>query len=302
MKQFFKKCARKVDPKKTFKSWVFTINNYDDDDLQILEGLCDNNEVSKMTVGIEQGEKGTIHLQGAVTFRKAKRFAAMKKIHGTAHWEVMICIKGDQAFEYCRKDGEVVIEWDNKEQGKRNDLDLVQEAILEKKSKKYLWEHHWGSMVRYHRGIETGMRVLMQDVKQSNYKLEDFPRTWREYDKKKSWIYWGESGIGKTQFALAQFKAPLKVRDMDDLGDLDPDMHDGIVFDDVDFRHWPRTSQIHILDYERTSVRIRYKTVTIPKGFPRVFTTNEPGGRIFKDEVAINRRFESIELRDFPKG
>lgn len=84
-----------------------------------------------------------------------------------------------------------------------------------------------------------------------------------------------ESDLGKTQLAKAKFRRPLVVRYIDKLKKLDLGHHDGIVFDDMSFSHWPRESVLSLFDMEEDAdVNVKNSMVTIPAGFPRIFTTN----------------------------
>jgi len=74
----------------------------------------------------EIGDSGTPHLQGAITFRKAMRGSTVKALCDKIHWGVMLCNARDgKAFQYCRKDGKMVIDYKDPKQGKRNDLGEV---------------------------------------------------------------------------------------------------------------------------------------------------------------------------------
>jgi hypothetical protein len=69
----------------------------------------------------EVGESGTPHLQGRVTFKRAYRFAALKKLAAHFHWEAT---KAAQDTNYLRKVGNTFVRDDpvRKSQGTRNDL------------------------------------------------------------------------------------------------------------------------------------------------------------------------------------
>lgn len=132
----------------------------------------------------------------------------------------------------------------------------------------------------------------------------------------------GESGTGKTQFAKTLFENPLLVRHMDKLKQFDEWTHDGIIFDDMNFEHYPRSSCIHLVDIEEDAdVNVKCSMVTIPAGTPRVFTTNLPvdqpklvndynangyhmggthGDTLFptKNNTAIKRRLEVVLCND----
>lgn len=56
-----------------------------------------------MLQGEKGAEGGTPHLQGFCIMEKNQRLSAMKKIHPTAHWEIM---KGsiEDSEKYCTKE------------------------------------------------------------------------------------------------------------------------------------------------------------------------------------------------------
>jgi len=87
--------------------WVFTVNNYTDDDVAAVAAL---EPLSKWLIyGKEVGEGNTPHLQGAVVLAKPKTLASLKKLLPRAHLEKM---RGTPAESraYCSKDGDVS-EW-----------------------------------------------------------------------------------------------------------------------------------------------------------------------------------------------
>ena len=122
----YQKC-NKVDMD-TGRSWCFTLNNYTEEDIEAIKSWT---EVARIVVGKETGDKGTPHLQGAVTFRLMRRLSALKKLNNKIHWERMMAKKdhGEAAFEYCRKDGDVCIDIDTRVgQGARTDIAKAYEA------------------------------------------------------------------------------------------------------------------------------------------------------------------------------
>lgn len=97
---------------------------------------------------------------------------------------------------------------------------------------------------------------------------------------------WGRSQTGKTQWALSQFRNPLLVSDIEDLRQFNATRHDGIVFDDMSFAHWPRTSCIHLLDWDMDrTIHMRYKNPKIPKHTRKIFTSNLPWQQVFPEDV-----------------
>lgn len=272
------------------KTWDFTINNYTNDDIEGLKRW--GPEVSRLVVAREVGDCGTPHLQCRVTFKRTYRFAALKKLIPRAHIETT---KAAQDSLYCMKlDSDVVIDVDNRKQGARSDLAEAIESAKNGATEQELWKNHSVAMVRYHNGILTMARKLNPPTVKSSFALADFPWT-PISDWTKSHIVWGPAGVGKTQWALAHFSNPLFVTHKDDLKQLSPD-HDGIVFDDMDFRHWPRTAQIHIVDQEQPrSIDVKHGVAVIPSHTKKIFTTNQTSGFIF--ELCCDRLDPAIERR-----
>lgn len=91
----------------------------------------------------------------------------------------------------------------------------------------------------------------------------------------KALVLRGPPNGGKTQYAKTFFKKPLLVRHPDKLKSFDENVHDGIIFDDQSYGHWPRESVIHLMDVEEEAdINVKNSMVTIPAGTPRIFTTN----------------------------
>jgi len=101
--------------------WVFTLNNYTED--EALKELPES--AIYLVYGKEVGASGTPHLQGFVIFSVRKRLRTVRQIIGTrAHCEPA---KGtnQQARDYCCKDG-IITELGtcpSSGQGRRSDLD-----------------------------------------------------------------------------------------------------------------------------------------------------------------------------------
>lgn len=84
------------------RDYCFTLNNYTQEHIQLLEEL----DCAYVVYGKEVGESGTPHLQGYVRFPTPRTVSSViKKIKG-AHIEIK---KGtfEQAIAYCKKDGDV---------------------------------------------------------------------------------------------------------------------------------------------------------------------------------------------------
>lgn len=111
------------------------------------------------------------------------------------------------------------------------------------------------------------------------------------------WLH-GPTGTGKTEFAKSLFENPLFVTHRDMLKELSSN-HDGIIFDDMNFsdpKKWTREEQIHITDLKNDrQIDVKYSMAKIPKGTPRIFTSNKP---IFSNDPAIIRRIRYISVKE----
>lgn len=275
------------------RHWCFTWNNPP-------SGTMDWSEHKTVRYAVyqkEEGENGTPHFQGYVEFTRPTRLGALKKILPQAHWEPRRGTR-EEARNYCmkedsRKDGPWEYGQFETSQGKRNDLEEVQEKIKSGATMKRIADEHFGSWCRYNKAFKTYKEMCVTDTPQ--FKLEDFNGP--TLDLRKPCILNGGTGLGKTQFAKAHFKNPLLVSHIDDLQTLDED-HDGIVFDDISFSHWPATAVIHLVDIEeRRSIHNRYTNSSIPKGMRRIFTYNGPIEEWLIPPTANEQQIQAINRR-----
>lgn len=257
----------------------------------------------------EVGENGTPHFQGYVELNEPQRFTWLKKIPGLedAHFEKRHGTR-EQARNYCmKKDDPTFIDgpyefgkWESGGQGSRNDIPEILSQIKSGSTMLEIAEEHSSAWVQYRNSFDAYARLVEPDTK-PRYSLSDFVQPPVVLDR--PILIYGPSGIGKTQFALAHFKNPLLVKEIDDLKRLTK-KHDGIVFDDMSFKHWPAESVIHLLDYEsRSSIHCRNTNAYIPEGMNRIFTHNESNifdaqNMTMSQAAAINRRYTKYQYFD----
>lgn len=187
------------------KHWVFTLNNYTDDDVERLGRLWigggadseiergpgnqlrrsgESAECSYIVFGEETGESGTDHLQGYACFTSRKTLAQAKRLLGSrCHLEVM---RGtpDQAAEYCKKD-DSYHEFGTVPSGtgSRSDLAELVAAIRDGRNLESIEDEWPGHSLRY--GSAIRRRIFERDA----------PRS----DKPRVIVYWGATGTGKTR-------------------------------------------------------------------------------------------------------
>lgn len=281
------------------KRWTFTLNNYTLPECELIQTPQDS--IGYLIVGREVGEEGTPHLQGYVEFSSKRTLQSAKNILGSQRLHMQLS-RGtmQQNKDYCSKDGDILCEYgEPMRQGQRNDLNAVIEMIQDGDSIPEIWRTFPSQMIRYERGIRSAYQQLSPNVQVAppNFALNAFG--WdTNFDWGRTHILWGDAGIGKTEFARALLPTALFVTHLDDLGNFDASLHEGIIFDDMDFKHLPRTSQIHLVDQSMPrSIHCRYRTATIPPNTKKIFLTNESGGNIFLlTDAAIRRRIHITEL------
>lgn len=159
------------------KTWMYTINNYTDDDISRLKTL----DVPCHRCCKEIGDSGTPHLQGVITFARGYRLTGLKKLFPTAHWEPA---KSKDPQNYCIK-GEIIIDTKNTNQGERTDLrkaiDTATEDGIVAMARK-----HPEEFVKYHKGIKELLFTLSE------------PDPWTDMT---IIILWGAPGSGKSKLA-----------------------------------------------------------------------------------------------------
>lgn len=83
--------------------WVFTVNDFSEDDVEWFHGSNGSGVWTKLVFQIEKGETGNVHLQGVMRFKKKIRKPTKVVPVKGAHWEKM---KGttEQAIRYASKE------------------------------------------------------------------------------------------------------------------------------------------------------------------------------------------------------
>lgn len=86
------------------RNWCYTVNNYSDDDIDLLTALAD--KCTYLIFGKEVGEQGTPHLQGYLHYKHPQQFDRVKKdLPAGCHIEPMIKYSTpEKAAAYCKKE------------------------------------------------------------------------------------------------------------------------------------------------------------------------------------------------------
>lgn len=202
---------------------------------------------------------------------------------------------------YCKKDGDYVV-WPQEEEneseisvslsslaGTMNELEFFEYCAKKKISfqyAKFFWDkcHDFVSIEEDTR-IDGNMTSCLRTF------------CWNS-DIMKTIVLIGPSGCGKTTWAKLNVPKPaLFCSHIDQLKLFRPSYHVSIIFDDVSFCHYPRESQIHIVDFENPrAIHCRHTTATIPAGVFKCFTANfDP---LTLGDPAIRRRVKVYKIRE----
>lgn len=117
----------------------------------------------------------------------------------------------------------------------------------------------------------------------------------------KALVLYGISGSGKSAFANAHFKNPKEIFQIDDLKDFNSNHHDGIVFQDMSFKHTNFSQILNVVQTTSDStVHCRHTNAHIPRGTKRIFTYNEDdlfdAPMSSEQARAIKRRINFLEV------
>lgn len=271
------------------KSFVFTINNYTDSDVEDVQRIQDI--TNTLYASYEEGQNGTPHIQGFVTFKKAKRLGAVSKLLPRAHLESAKGGKADN-FNYIIRgqnvDGspklhsEVFINHDIGSQGARTDLLAVLDTARAGGIKRVA-EEHPAEFIRYHRGVREYLATIQP------------PRT---EPPRVFWLH-GSTGIGKTKFVFDQARMPDLVFN----ATLAPKWWDGldshhtwVLIDEFDKRkEFDHHQLLTILD--RYNLRVEVKGGTANFNVPNiVLTSSVHPANLFPSDIydQVLRRLTNI--------
>lgn len=151
------------------------------------------------------------------------------------------------------------------------------------------------------RDSEAGKtKIFKHKFDSSTFKVL-LPNTWT------SLFIWGASNLGKTKWACAQFKNPLLVKPFDSIGCVeamkkyDANVHDGIVFDEVNLNFLTREQALALVDFDDDFVlNVRYTAIEMDAGVRKLFISNFPKARVFPSDHtgAIDRRIKVYHVTE----
>lgn len=281
------------------KCWCYTKFNYTTTEI-LEDSVCQyriqGKEICPTT--------GTPHLQCYVHFNDEIRFTALQRKYPGINW-TKAKGNGYQNFIYCSKDGDFIELGQRPKEPKKKAtqddafIEALQADTLEK-GLGIIREKRARDYCLHGETIERNLKRARGPSYVQKYTADQF--TIPLQGLAKTTLICGPSNFGKTHYACAHFKHPLICSHIDNLKQLTPD-HDGIIFDDMSFKHYPPESVIHLLDKEfARTINVRYGTTSIPANTKKIFTHNSDNPFYDCDKIeetqrdAIERRFTRVNI------
>lgn len=175
---------------KRCRAYCFTINNYTDDDLSLLNAL----NYKYIVIGYEGEDEGkTRHIQGFVYLSQPMTLTALKKFIPRGHIEVKSPNSTfQQAADYCKKEGGFDEDGVLPSQGKRTDLENVVEMIKKKSTIKEIVCEYPVTYIKYYKGIEKIRTLFIEERTEPPEVI----------------VYYGPTGTGKSYTARRETNEP----------------------------------------------------------------------------------------------
>ena len=264
---------------------------------KVIEILQEKLPIEQYIIAKEFHKNGTPHIHAYIKCTKVVDIRNPKKLDlEQFHGNYQTCRSSNAVIKYCQKEEDYITNIPNFQPIaaairviKADNFDEKMDIVINSPD---LARDYLRDTAKYEKSLA---RLHQSPVYQNlTYRFKTMASVikWKR-TKHALWLK-GPTGLGKTEFAKSQFKNPLLVSHIDKLKDFSPKIHDGIIFDDMCFTHWPREAQIHILDLNNDrDINVKYGMVTIPMRTPRIFTSNVP---IFIADPAIQRRLRLIKI------
>lgn len=274
-------------------NWVFTINNFTEDDIKKVEALADHREVHRIIAEKEHLNEGTPHIQGYVSFVVAKyRMAVEEFLGGRAFLEPA---KGGykRNVEYCSKEGNVFVCRNCGEATEKISLELLTRTRS---------MNQWEIREKYPLiWFNYRNRLITDQMEEALLHVSNWDG---DLKQKNVWL-WGKAGVGKSTWAskhvryINQYKKSCN-KWWDGFNCL---MHKCVIIED-----FPVNGQMFAQHLKIWSDRYFFmgeckgSTLTIEPGrFFLIITSNYSIDQCFEyqeDIEAIKRRFNQIEMTE----
>lgn len=267
--------------------------------LEFLRGITIGRaEVVEVIVSSELHQDGSYHRHAYIRFNNRIDLRNNTLFdYGGRHPNIQRTTNVPAWKNYIRKDG-TFVEWANDITGSDNIYEwariLGKEEFYERCRKAKV---HFG----YARNAWDAMESELNAITFFEDPNLDLNIPWPEQlavynmENERTNVIVGPTGCGKTVYTCRKMLKPiLFCTHVDQLKNFSPKIHKSILFDDMDFSHWPVTAQIHLADRRMPrAINRRYGTTLIPPGVQVSVTCNQ---RPFSWDPAINRRLNILIL------
>lgn len=274
----------------------------------VLEVLNGKLELDKYIIAQENHKDGNKHIHAYLLLKKKinirdPRYFDIREFHP----KVEGCRSWKSVVKYVTKDGNYISNYDAdvlkrliSDNMKVGDIyEKARELAKDGKVKEGIVMLEHSKTVRdltiHGNAIQKNLRALAVKRRSPDFSIDDFDLTF-QWDRTKSLVLWGPTNTGKTSIAKALLPRALFVTHKDRLKEYDEDEYEGIIFDDMSFKHWPREAQIHIVDFDNDrQIDVKHGMAVIPAKTPRIFTTNMmPAEIMLANDGAIERRIQVV--------
>lgn len=259
------------------RNWVFTLNNYADEDIEAIA----SNGARYVIIGKEVGRNGTPHLQGIIQFTEQLRRSALAKLPGFGRCYLAPARDVDRSIAYCKKDGDFYELGSPVVQGSRTDIGRACE-LLKSHGLRAVATTYPEAIVKYGRGLQQLQSLLAPE-------RTDKPIV--------TWIY-GPTGVGKTRTVYEKEKASLWLSS----GSIDSfwngyENQQAVLFDDFRADNCKFNWLLRILD--RYPVTVNVKGSYVPFNSARIYITSpfhpkECYNVVTEDTEQLLRRIDHI--------
>lgn len=251
-----------------------TVNNWTEKDVEwfpTLEGW------TRMRICKEVGKKKeTPHLHVMIVFRCKIYLSSLKTWHSTANWTAGKCAEffGEN---YTNKFGEseIVFDEDRRQQGKRSDLDIMHDNIMNGMDLKTISNEHFSSFVKYTKGIQAYFQL--------NSKPRDFIT--------EVIVLWGDSGTGKTRKAVEAGARKVHYKNGFFYGQVTADI---VLFDEFDECDMTRSLFLEITDRYECEVNVKGGSINWRPKTIYLTSNSHPNTWMLGWDEAIQRRITKI--------
>lgn len=281
---------------------------------EILSGWS---QVTYCSLGLEVAPTtGKKHLQCYIEFKNTMRATTFwKKINMPGSYFKSRIGTQKHAIDYTQKDGNFLTYGDPKlQQGERTDLSDIITAIKGGMKEHELSLHFVDTYARMMKWVQRMIQLHGNTVEHAKHTLAEncinlqlHPIPFDNPAWCGSACVGGNAGVGKTDYGLSHFKNPLIVSHIDKLKFFNPNFHDGIVFDDMSFIHFPLSAQKHLLDWSNDrEINVKHDIVHIPKHTRKIFTYNigefpfDESNSAIRDRLYSVQTTKEVSLREMP--